>query len=375
MRANLAPYVASGAIRHVRASAVATTRRNGRYLVTLSDGSTLGADILVLAMTHPSPRLPRALRRVATSRRLHANPYDNPRLAEIGGDARVLIVGTGLTSADIVASSVARGFRGRITCLSRHGLRSREHGIVARASAVDFAAEPDRSATGLLRRVRRAVAEDARQGQSWHAALDRVREQGALIWAGLDDPARRRIVRHLRRFWDVHRFRVAPQVAAVLNATADAGRLSFKAASLVDARETGEGIEVTYRLRGADTVAAELFDAVIVTTGPDHADVVHSNPALRALSAEGLLCPDPLGLGLHVADDCHAVGADGVPSETLLVAGPLARGHVGELMGVPEVTRHGERVARVVADRLKSAAGNFNGASEDGRTKRMGQAW
>ena len=60
MRANLAPYVASGAIRHVRASAVATTRRNGRYLVTLSDGSTLGADILVLAMTHPNPRLPRA---------------------------------------------------------------------------------------------------------------------------------------------------------------------------------------------------------------------------------------------------------------------------------------------------------------------------
>ena len=184
-----------------------------------------------------------------------------------------------------------------------------------------------------------------------------VREQGALIWAGLDDPARRRIVRHLRRLWDVHRFRVAPQVAEVLTATADAGQLSFVAASLVDARETGDGIEVTYRPRGKDAVASELFDAVIVTTGPDHVDVVHSNSALRALSADGLLCPDPLGLGLHVADDCHAVGADGVPSETLLVAGPLARGHVGELMGVPEVTRHGERVARVVAGRPKATAG------------------
>ena len=173
MSANLAPYVASGTIRHARASAVAVTRGNGGYLITLSDGSALEADILVLAIL---TQVRASRTRCAGSRlraRLHADPYDNQRIAAIGDDARVLVVGTGLTSADIVASCVARGFRGRITCLSRHGLRSRDHGVVTRASAADFGAEPLQSATGLLRRIRRAVAEDARQGQSWHAALDR----------------------------------------------------------------------------------------------------------------------------------------------------------------------------------------------------------
>lgn len=371
MSAQLEPYLASGAIRHARASAVAVARTDGHYRVTLSDKSAIEADFVVLAMTHPNPRPPRALDAVAGSPRVFADPYDTARIATIDGEANVLVVGTGLTAADIVASITARVFRGRITCLSRHGLRSRGHGVVARASGADFAAEPERSAVGLLRRVRRSVADDAAEGQSWHATLDRVREQGAAIWAGLDPASRRRIVRHLRRFWDVHRFRIAPQIEEVLDATAAAGRLSIVAASLVDARETEAGIVVDYRPRGGAAVVAARFDAVVVTTGPNHADVARSNPVLRGLGAEGLLCPDPLGLGIHVADDCHAVGADGNPSETLLVAGPLARGHVGELMGIPEVTRHGERVARTIARRIKAEA--CDGAPGDRRRKRMGQ--
>ncbi len=143
----------------------------------------------------------------------------------------------------------------------------------------------------------------------------------------------------------------------MLDATLASGHLSIVAASLVEARETTEGIRVDYRPRGAPEVVTELYDAVVVTTGPDHADVARSNPVLRGLAGDGLLCPDPLGLGIHVADDCHAVGADGNPSTTLLVAGPLARGHVGELMGIPEVTRHGERVARRIARLIAAEAG------------------
>ncbi|MFO1140894.1 MAG: FAD/NAD(P)-binding protein [Amaricoccus sp.] len=106
----IAPFLATGAIRHLRAEALSAALVGERYLIDLSDGSSIGADFLVLAMSHPLPGLPAELQGLAGSPRLVADPYDNRRIAAIGPSDRVLIVGTGLTSADVVASLCRRGF-------------------------------------------------------------------------------------------------------------------------------------------------------------------------------------------------------------------------------------------------------------------------
>ncbi|TPE46631.1 FAD/NAD(P)-binding protein [Amaricoccus solimangrovi] len=352
--AQLGRFVASGVIRHRRAAAIRVARRDDGYDIDLSNGATFAADLVVLAMSHPAPRVPWALRGLTGSRRLIADPYDNARVAAIARSDRVLVVGSGLASADAVASLDRRGFHGHVTVLSRHGLRSRGHGTVVAPSPADFARPPERTAVGILGRVRAAVAADAMRGQSWHAALDRVREQGDAIWSALDPVERSRLARHLRRFWDVHRFRVAPQVEAVLARLNAAGRLDFAAARLIDATEEQEGVLARYRPRHATETLSARFDTVVIATGPDHAEAIPSSPVLRALAAGGLIEPDPLGLGLRVAGRCRAVARDGTASETLYVAGPLARGDVGELMGVPEVARHAERLAGLLAQRLTS---------------------
>lgn len=355
--AQLAPLLAREIVRHRRTFAVAVHRSDGRHLIDLADGTSLGADLVVLAMSHPTPALPGVLRPLAGSPALVADPYDNARIAALARTERILIVGTGLTSADVVASLDRHGHRGRITALSRHGLRSRGHGVVTWKSDSDFAIDPSRTAVALLRRIRAAVAADAALGQSWHATLDRVREQGQAIWAALPPVERRRLVRHLRTAWDVHRFRVAPQVEEVVERRLRLGRLEVVAARLVAARETADGIEVTWRPRGGEAGVTATFDAIVVTTGPDHGTILQSNPVFRALSAEGLLSADPNGLGLLVDDHCRSVDSDGAASETILVAGPLARGHVGELMGVPEVTRHAEHVAKVLREEIDGFGG------------------
>ena len=187
------------------------------------------------------PSLPAELRGIASSPRLIANPYDNRRIAAIGPTERVLIVGTGLTSADVVASLCRRGFWGEIVALSRHGLRSRGHGVVARKSEVDFARHPAPTARALrpaasVRRWPPTPPSGTAGTPPSTGCASRARAPGA----GSRRGERARLVRHLRAFWDVHRFRVAPQVEEVLDAQVARGKLTYHAARLV-ARHRGGG--------------------------------------------------------------------------------------------------------------------------------------
>jgi uncharacterized NAD(P)/FAD-binding protein YdhS len=342
-------------LRHVRAAARDIARFPGGYRITADDGRLVLAKIVVLAVAHVAPSPPSVLTRaVAGHPRFLANPWETEKLAAIGPNDRVLIVGTGLTMADIVASLDRLGHQGDIVAISRRGLRSRGHPAFVFDPYGDFATDPARDVRDLVRRVRAAVRAAKAEGKSWHCVLDQVRLQGSAIWNALPLKERARLLRHLRPFWDVHRFRIAPQVEAALDRRIAAGRLAIRAASLRSVERQVETIEVTLRERRSGRLTKERFDAVVVATGPAHGQVFKDDQLLAALEAADLARPDPLKLGIDVTTDGRAVGSDGTPQPSLFVAGPLARGTVGELMGLPDVTNYAIRVATEVAAALPS---------------------
>lgn len=345
VESHLQPFLLGKTIRHIR-SAVASVERTGEgHRLILADGGTLAADAVVIATTHPPPALPSPLQSVAGAAGLVANPYDLERLEAIGRDDYVLVVGTGLTSADAIATLDRKGHRGRITALSRHGYRSRSQAAMVADPIGDFTTLPSRSATALFRRIRATIRDAKRRDEDWHPVLDAVRRQGQVIWQALPLTEQRRVVRHLRALWDVHRFRVAPQVADVLDRRVAEGKLAYRAASIADAEVVDGRIRIAQRLRGEHSFVVEAFDSVIVTTGPAHADLLRTNTAIAELGQLGLVRLDPIGLGLETDPQGRAVGAFGRPTDNIFVSGPLARGRVGELMGIPEVTAHSERIA------------------------------
>lgn len=347
----LAPDLAAGRIRHLRARAVALTRP-GRFRLLLEDGAALEADHVVIATSHPPPALPAGFKDLRDDPRLIADPSDAAAIGAAARTRRVLVLGTGLTSADVIASLDAQGFRGAVLALSRRGQRSRGHAMGHPESPADFAADPARTALSLLRRVRAEVARDAARGLPWQATLDNLRRDGPAVWAALPHPERARLVARLRVWWDVHRFRIAPQVEAVLDRLIAEDRLRIRAGRLTGIAADEAGLIVTWAPRGR-TARREVFDRVILTTGPAHDRIIAGSPVLSSAAAQGLLRADALGLGLDVTEGCRAVGATGMAVDGLWVAGPLARGHVGELMGIPEVTAHAERVASHVAAALQ----------------------
>jgi uncharacterized NAD(P)/FAD-binding protein YdhS len=251
------------------------------------------------------------------------------KAAARGGE--LLLVGTGLTMVDMAVSLEEAGFSGRILAASRRGLVPRAH---LSPAAAPLSWEPPARLSALVRSVR------ARE--PWRASVDGLRPHSIALWQGLSEPERRRFLRHLRPWWDVHRHRIAPRVAARIEAMRAAGRLEIAAARVARV----EGDEVTLARRGGGEIRRR-FDAVINCTGPEGDIGRIGDPLIRSLLASGRARPDPLGLGLDVDGESRIRG-DGA-SPALYALGPLTKGAFWEIVAVPDIRGQAAGVAGAVA--------------------------
>ncbi len=222
---------------------------------------------------------------------------------------------------------------------ARAGLQTRSFALtIARRSFPpegDFLAEPAPTATELLGALRRAVRRATAAERTWHPVLDAARAQGEGVWRALTPDARRRVVRHLRPFWDIHRFRIAPQIDAVLGRKLADGSLELRKARLGTAEAHAAGISIDLRDLRRNATTCETFDTIIVATGPAHTDILRLQPYLSELADGGFVALDALGLDLHTASNGRPIGVSGRPEPTLFIAGPLARGTFGDCRRCP----------------------------------------
>lgn len=360
--ARLAPHVVDGTVEHVRARVDSLSKTEAGWTVATDEGVSYSADRVVIATTHPSPTAPRLLAAMLEGHpRFIADATVPGALEPIRASDAVLVVGNGLTSADVIASLLHRGHKGAITSVSRRGLRSRGHAASPQDPHGDFTSRPIRSARLLTRRIREAIDEASIFGVTWHAVLDAARAQGRDIWRNLPAAERLRLVRHLRPFWDVHRFRIAPQIEAALVDAGARGQLETIAASIAAVSYHAGRIRAALKRSHAAGTVIRDFDAVVVTTGPAHNAVIDSQAYLAGLAREGLVIADPARLGLWCDEHSRILDRDGWPVRGLYVAGPLARGTFGELMGLPQVSEHAAAVAAEVAASIGAAGGESLG--------------
>lgn len=349
----LSPLLRNGSVRHRRARVTEVRRDGSLWQIFDSQGGQCFADFVVIATSHPAPSTPGALRSLEGHPRFVADSTVPGSLDAIRPLDRLLVIGNGLTAADIVASLARTGHRGPVTSISRRGLRSRGHAPNPQDPFGEFEAAPAHSAAALLRSVRRTIDDAKLAGLTWHAVIDQVRSHGHAIWQNLPVAERCRIARHIRPYWDVHRFRIAPQVEDVLEQAIAEGRMEVLAASVLNAKRDGEAIYVELKRRN-DSPVERSFDAVVVTTGPAHGGILKSQAWLSRLHDQSHLRLDPTGLGIACTDRSEAIGGDDRPDPTLLISGPLARGTFGELMGLPQISEHAAFVANELARKVSA---------------------
>lgn len=329
-------------LRHHRTTARAIARRAGRWLVTLADERVVAADRVVLAFGHTTPQVPFPLSpQLIGHGSFVPDPFAPKALAGIGPDHDVLIVGTGLTMVDIALSLKASGHRGHLTAVSRKGLLPQPQGHFIDACALPLGDDEPLTASRLLRRLRARAAEEAGR-LGWHPVVDALRRALPHVWQRLPLAERRRIARHLLPFWDVHRFRIAPQARDALDALFADGSLIVKRATLVGlAREHGQCVASLRRPNGE--IAREAHDAVILCTGPGRSWQTSGFGAALLRSGHARL--DGLGMGLDVDPSSRVLDRGGRIQPDLVALGPMTRGSFGEMTGAPDIVRHIQRHA------------------------------
>ena len=338
------------AVTHIQSKASAVDRTGSGWRIRCANGAIIESDFAVMAVCHTPPDTPSSLTALQSHPRFFPDPWRADALQSIGAKDDVLIVGTGLTMADTVASLDRLGHTGAITAISRRGLRSQPHAPEIADVYGEFMQPPSHTALELLRRIRATISQASREGKPWQMVIDQARAQAPQIWRALPHEQRKRLLHHLRPFWDTHRFRIAPQVHDVLRRRIAEGTLALEASSVRAETQQGARISVELRKRRNREWKKQSFDAVILATGPAHGTVFDHDPLLTQMKSDGLARPDSLRLGIAVDDDGRALGHTAT-GNSLYVAGPLARATFGELMGITELARY----AKTIADHIIQA--------------------
>jgi uncharacterized NAD(P)/FAD-binding protein YdhS len=328
---------------------VRAVHRSGEgFRLECEDGRCFAADRVVLALGSPNGSA-----RAWDDSACFEDPWAAKTLDSIDPEAEVLILGTGLTCVDLLLSLHARGHRGRVRALSRHGLLPRAHAVPHRGAGP----LPERLTAALLHARLRPFASALRQAcvevEDWRGVIDALRPYLPALWAALPEAERGRFLRHLRSYWDVHRHRIPQDSLALLEDWQRRGQLQIEAGRLLGVQRRGQRLELSLRRRGADSVELIATDALIRATGLDTAICRSTDPLLAQLRDSGLISAEPLGLGLRCDPQFRVLDAAGQVCDGLYALGPLIRGHYWEMTAVAEL----RMAAYELAQRMLTEAG------------------
>jgi uncharacterized NAD(P)/FAD-binding protein YdhS len=240
-----------------------------------------------------------------------------------------------------------KGFAGRIIALSRRGALALPHCAAPPRPLPELTDSERGSVRLLMRRLRSEAAIAREQGIDWRAVVDSIRPATIELWQGWPDVERRRFLRHARRWWDIHRHRMAPPIATAIDAACADGSLSVIAGRITAMSFEADAVRVTYQPLSGGT-AELVVQRVIAAMGLESAARTRDKLMGRLLES-GLARLDGLGFGVEVTSDLEVIDSDGRKVPSLWALGPIVRGVFWECVAVPDIRQQAEQIGRVTA--------------------------
>src|SRR3990167_5036025 len=314
-------------------------RTSHAAILTLADQRQIQVNQVVLALGNHAPSafpFP-----VSPQVQTIPNSWDYTALSAIPKTATVLIVGTGLSMVDAVLTLHHQQHQGLVYAVSRHGLLPLPHteGCVP----FDLTALPTPSdLLAFSRFVRTQSQLHMKAGGDWRSVVSALRWHLPALWQQASVTSKKRFLRHLLSYWNIHRHRIHAKLAALLSHLRAIKQLKIMSGRVK--RVVNRTVEIQLR-HAHDSLHMEV-DWLVNCMGPPLKLSAMQQPLVQALLQRGLATPDDLEMGFAVS----AVGAlksrEGDVSDWLYTLGPPVKGTFWECSAVPDIRKQSLQLAR-----------------------------
>jgi uncharacterized NAD(P)/FAD-binding protein YdhS len=331
-------------LRHVR-TPVVELKIDGAKPVGITRDGERAFDAIVLAIGNAPPRPIPVRTGNGPNPQVIQSAWGLNRMPSPEPDARIVIVGTGLTMVDAVADLAARSHKGPIVSVSRHGLFHQRSG----GHNPEFIPpeEPiERTTRALMRQIRRWCALSEQRHRDWRPALDYVRINAPKFWRGLSPAEQARFARHVRPHWNIHRFQAPAHGHRLIQELLATARLTLVKGSAVEI--SGGGLVVMRR----DMRQVIPCDLAINATGPDLTHSTNHTRLLQLLAPLGLDVKLAIAEGIDIDDNGEVLNVPVPLQGRVWALGTIARRRFGELGNVGAITKVADKLGDALNHRL-----------------------
>ena len=313
-------------LRHIQDKAISVAQEGAEWKVVVAGGEELFANAVVLAIGHGESFQMPGVGKDLTSKRYLADPW---RLTVSAVDGHLIGIGTGLTFIDHALTHIRRNSTNTVTGISRNGLIPEAH-LAHRADPLEVPSIARENPEEMRRFIEEA--------DDWRAAQDGIRHQLPDIWHRWSEQMKASFLDHDLRWWNVHRHRLAPEIAEEVRLAIDSGRIRVVKSGVSGVKEIDDGI--TVELSTGESLKG---DALVNCLGYR---VAGEESLIETLIASGLAQEGPLGLGVKTDyPRFNLLDGNGRPQENVFVIGPVLFGERFETTAIPELREQADLIA------------------------------
>lgn len=186
----------------------------------------------------------------------HKTPYGFD-YSGVKKDGHVVILGSGLSAVDAILALDEAGFTGTITIISSCGLFPARHAAPQVWEALD-APLNNRPVAEWMKAIRAYVTKAEEAGLFWQTAIDSLRAETNPIWESLTTIQRDIFMRHGMSVWNIHRHRMPPESADLIDSLKKAGKLEVICDTVKTVERNGIVVCNTNTVKNADAVINAL---------------------------------------------------------------------------------------------------------------------
>lgn len=324
-------------VRFIPAQVTEVQQESTGWHLTLDSNEALFAQNLVLATGNPPPRWPCTIKGVLPADKAIENPWSGDWLASIHKTDAITFIGGGLTAMDGIYSLARQGHTGPIEVVLPHPVLPPKQTDWHPEAPIHWP-ENIHTASQFFRFMKISLGSRDWEQPRWQSRFEALRIQLSTVWHGLDDLAKKRLMRHAGKWWQLARFRSAPQNFEAAQAMLKSGQLRLTKGRVVEIAAQEKKIHL--RLQDGQN---RLADAVINCTGPA------PDPLIAQLLQAGLVAPDISNRAARISPDFRVLDSQHVSYDTLFGIGAMSASSLGDVIGAGSIAKQAEQLAKILA--------------------------